>query len=177
MKHSKTTIMSTYKLAILEPYLPLKHGILNQKQHHHLYGHYLVLDTVELHEFYNNIGVLHNDTQNLHKLYNDKLNKLAYEMNNRNLHPTIRNYQNIIKNETQFSIQIIEQVTISTGPNEWDNYSTAINKTHWIRLIQRRWRETLRKRIQLMKNVKNLQSRETSSQWAKEGTIKFRLGL
>jgi len=168
--------MSNYKLAILEPYLPLKHGILNNK-HQHLYQHYLVLDTIKLGEFYNKCDDLHNDAQNLNKMYNDNLNKIAYEMNNRNLHPTIRNYRNIIKNVNQFSIQIIEQVTVSTGPNEWDNYSTAINKTHWIRLIQRRWREIQRKRLQSKKRLDNLKYREIHGQWPAECNIKFTLGL
>jgi len=49
------------------------------KKHQHLYGHYLVLDTIKLGEFYNKSQELHNDTQKLTKMYNDNLNRLQYE--------------------------------------------------------------------------------------------------
>jgi len=168
--------MSNYKLAILEPYLPLKHGILN-KQHQHLYGHYLVLDTIKLGEFYNKYEELDNDTQNLTKIYNDNLNRLQYEMNVSHLHPLIRNYRDIIKNSNQFAIQIVEQVTISTGPSDCDTYSVGINKTHWIRLIQRRWREIQKKRLYGMKNLNNLKYREIHGRWPEACNIKFTLGV
>ena len=122
-----------------------------------------MLDTIKLGEFYNKSQELHNDTQNLTKMYNDNLNKLQYEMNVPNLHPLIRNYRDIIKNSNQFAIKIVEQVTISTGPLDWDTYSVGINKTHWIRLIQRRWREIQKKRLHNMKNLNNLKYREIPS--------------
>ena len=168
--------MSNYKLAILEPYLPLKHGILN-KNHQHLYGHYLVLESIKLSEFYDKFEELHTDTQNLTKMYNDNLNRLQYEMNVPNLHPLIRNYRDIIKNSNQFAIQIVEQVTISTGPSDCDTYSVGINKTHWIRLIQRRWREIQKKRLYGMKNLNNLKYREIHGNWPEACNIKFTLGL
>jgi hypothetical protein len=168
--------MSNYKLAIIEPYLPLKHGILNKK-HQYLYGHYLVLDTINLNEFYKKIDELNSDANFINKMYNDNLNKLEYEMNNRNLHPIIRNYRNIIRESNQFTIQIVKPVTISVGNNEWDKYSIAINKTHWIRLIQRKWREFRKKRLQSMKNLTNMKYRELHGNWPIECNIKFTLGL
>lgn len=168
--------MSNYKLAIIEPYLPLKHGILNNK-HQYLYGHYLVLDTINLNEFYKKIDELNNDTEYINKMYNDNLNKLEYEMNNHNLHPIIRNYRNIIRESNQFTIQIVKPVTISVGKNEWDKYSVAINKTHWIRLIQRKWREIQKKRLQSMKNLANMKYRELHGNWPMECNIKFKLGI
>jgi hypothetical protein len=168
--------MSNYKLAIIEPYLPLKHGILN-KTHQYLYGHYLVLDTINLNEFYKKIDDLNSDTEYINKMYNDNLNKLEYEMNNDNLHPIIRNYRNIIRESNQFTIQIVKPVTISVGNNDWDKYSIAINKTHWIRLIQRKWREIRKKRLQSMKNLTNMKYRELHGNWPMECNIKFKLGL
>jgi hypothetical protein len=168
--------MSNYKLAIIEPYLPLKHGILNNK-YQYLYGHYLVLDTINLNEFYKKIDELNSDTEYINKMYNDNLNKLEYEMNNNNLHPIIRNYRNIIRESNQFTIQIVKPVTISVGKNEWDKYSVAINKTHWIRLIQRKWREIRKKRLQSMKNLANMKYRELHGNWPMECNIKFKLGI
>ena len=68
-------------------------------------------------------------------------------------HPFIKNYEKIMATPKQFQIQLIEPITVSIGPNETDKYSTAIIKTHLIRLIQRRWRETMKKIIHAKKNV------------------------
>lgn len=169
--------MSNYKLAILEPYMPLKHGIL-AKQNQYLYGHYLILDTIGLQEFYKNINKLNRETENISKMYNDNLNKIEYEMNNTQLHPFIRNYRNILsENNKQFAIQIINPMSISIGENEWDIYSVGINKTHWIRLIQRRWREIQKKRLDSKKNIKNIKYRELHGHWPTECDIKFNLGI
>ena len=168
--------MSNYKLAILEPYMPLKHGIL-AKQNHHLYGHYMILDTIELQEFYDNMDELNTETQNINRMYNENLNKMEYEMNNTRLHPFIRNYRNIVSNSKQFAIQIIEPLSISVGENEWDTYSLGINKTHWIRLIQRRWRNIQKKRLQSRKNIVNLKYKEIHGTSSSQCNIKFTLGL
>jgi len=168
--------MSNYKLAILEPYMPLKHGIL-AKQNHHLYGHYMILDTIELQEFYENMDELNTETQNINRMYNENLNKMEYEMNNTRLHPFIRNYRNIVSNSKQFAIQIIEPLSISVGENEWDTYSLGINKTHWIRLIQRRWRNIQKKRLQSRKNIVNLKYKEIHGTSSSQCNIKFTLGL
>ena len=168
--------MSNYKLAILEPYMPLKHGIL-AKQNHHLYGHYMIVDTIELHEFYENMDELNTETKNLNRMYNENLNKMEYEMNNTQLHPFIRNYRNIVCNSKQFTIQIIAPLSVSVGENEWDNYSLGINKTHWIRLIQRRWREIQKKRLQSRKNFDNMKYKEIHGTWPSHCNIKFTLGL
>ena len=168
--------MSNYKLAILEPYMPLKHGIL-AKQNHHLYGHYMILDTIELQEFYENMDELNTETQNINRMYNDNLNKMEYEMNTTQLHQFIRNYSNIVGNYKQFAIQIIEPLSISVGKNEWDEYSVGINKTHWIRLIQRRWRNIQEKRLQSRKNIVNLKYKEIHGTSSSQCNIKFNLGL
>ena len=168
--------MSNYKLAILEPYLPLKHGILDKK-HHALYGHYLILDTISLKEFYQNINNINNDIKNINNTYNRYLDKLSYEMNITEVHPFIRNYNNIIRNHNQFTLQIIEPTTFSIGNCEWDNYSVSVNKTYWLRLIQRRWREIYRKRLQQKKNINNLKYKELHGNWPPVCNIKFTLGI
>ena len=168
--------MSNYKLAILEPYLPLKHGVLDKK-HHVLYGHYLILDTISLKEFYQNIDNINTDIQNINSVYNTYIDKLEYEMNIENAHPIIRNYKNIIRNSNPFTIQIIKPNTISIGNCEWDEYSVSINKTHWLRLVQRRWKEIYRKRLQQKMNIKNVKYREIHGKWPSTCDIKFTLGI
>jgi hypothetical protein len=168
--------MSNFKLALVELYLPLKHGILD-KNNTSMYGNYLIVDQIEPSEFYTNMRGLTSDIEVTRKMYREYLEKLKYEMNITQTHPLIRNYEKIVANPKQFQLQLIEPVTVSIGNNEWDNYSTAVIKTHWIRLIQRRWREITRKRIQTKQNVKNLQYREIHGKWPTECNIKFNLGL
>mgnify|MGYP006130159745 CR=1 FL=1 len=168
--------MTNFKLALVEPYLPVKHGILN-KENDSMYGKYLIIDQIDMKEFYNKMPDVLLDVEMIRKMYKTQLQKLKTDQNITQLHPFIKNYEKIVTNPNNFQLQLIEPVTISTGPNEWDNYYTAVIKTHWIRLIQRRWRETLKKRIQARKNVKNLQIRETTGSWTEECNSTFKLGL
>lgn len=168
--------MSCFKLALIELYLPLKHGITD-KQHETIYSNYLILDTIELDEFYENIKQVSSDIKHLTNMYTEYLNRLKYEMNINNLHPIIRNYEKIIAHPKHYQIQIIQPVTVSIGPNEWDQYSTAVVKTHWIRLIQRRWRSVLKNRISLKRQPKNLKYRETTGRFPSKCNVKFTLGI
>lgn len=168
--------MTNFKLALVEPYLPIKHGIIDNKTDS-MYGQYLIIDQISMKEFYNKIPDVLLDVEMIRKMYKKQLQQLKTDLNITQLHPFIKNYENIVTNPHHFQLQLIEPVTISTGPNEWDNYSTAVIKTHWIRLIQRRWRETLKKRIQSRKNVKNLRIRETTGSCPEECNSKFKLGI
>ena len=40
-----------YTLALTELYIPIKHGVL-EKQYHHLYNQYMIIDKVKTKEFY-----------------------------------------------------------------------------------------------------------------------------
>ena len=111
------------------------------------------------------------------KEYNIYLDKLKYEMNITSLHPFIRNYEEIIKNPKHYKIEIIQPTTTSIGENEWDQYSTALVKTHWLRLIQRRWRAFLKTRNKEMKNLVNLKHREVTGRFPNHCTTKFQLGI
>ena len=82
-----------------------------------------------------------------------------------------------MKNPKQYELHIIEPIDVSTGDRDVDVYSAAIIKTHWLRVIQRRWREIYKKRIEGKMNVKNLKYREIHGKWPSECTIKFTLGI
>jgi|TARA_R110001599_G_C12168866_1_gene652960 hypothetical protein len=144
--------MPNFKLALVEPYLPLKHGILD-KENESMYGKYLIIDEIGLDEFYKDLPNISLDIEIMRKMYGKYLEKLKYEMHIKQPHPFIKNYEKIMATPKQFQIQLIEPITVSIGPNETDKYSTAIIKTHLIRLIQRRWRETMKKIIHAKKNV------------------------
>jgi len=168
--------MTNFKLAIVEHYLPLKHGILDKKNES-MYGKYLILDQIGLDEFYKNLPDVLLDIDVIRNMYGRYLEKLKYEMHIKQIHPFIKNYEKIILMPKQFQVQLIEPITVSIGPNETDKYSTAIIKTHWIRLIQRRWRETLKKRILARKNIKNIKYNEINGTLPDECYAKFSLGL
>ncbi len=168
--------MGGFKLALVELYLPLKHGIVDKK-YNSLYSNYLILDTIEITEFYENMRSILSDLDYSKKMYKHYIAKLKYEMNVSRLHPFIRNYEKLVTNPKQYQLQIIEPSTYSIGTNEWDQYSTAVIKTHWIRLIQRRWREILKQRALSMKNIRHLTHREIHGRYPAECNIKFRLGI
>jgi hypothetical protein len=167
----------SFELALLELYMPLKHGVLQPQHASKLYGNYIVIERIPIDKFYNQMKKVTNQLKHFKKEYNSYLNKLKYEMNITTLHPLIRNYEEIVKNPKHYKIEIIQATTTSIGENEWDQYSTALVKTHWIRLIQRRWRGFLKTRNSEMKNMVNLKHREVTGSFPNHCTTKFQLGL
>ena len=171
-------INSKFKLAVVELYTPYRHGFHNDKNNHHVYGHHIINYSIDVDEFYNELNNINDDLKYTNTMAVESLDRIKYEMSINTLeHPTIRNYENIINNPKQYEIQLIEPITVSTGDTEFDKYSAAIIKTHWIRLIQRRWREIQKKRLNSKKNVRNIKYREQCGQWPEECNIKFNLGI
>jgi flagellar biosynthesis chaperone FliJ len=167
----------SFELALLELYMPLKHGVLQPIHASKLYGNYIVIERVPIDTFYNQVKKVTKQLKHIKKEYNIYLDKLKYEMNITSLHPFIRNYEEIIKNPKHYKIEIIQPTTTSIGENEWDQYSTALVKTHWLRLIQRRWRAFLKTRNKEMKNLVNLKHREVTGRFPNHCTTKFQLGI
>jgi len=173
-----TDINPKFKLAVVELYNPYRHGFHNSKLNQHVYGHHIINYSIDLHEFYNELPTIRSDLQYTNKCSIDFLEKVKYETNVNVLeHPIVRNYETIVKNPKQYELQLIEPITISVGNTEFDKYSAAIVKTHWIRLIQRRWREIRKKRINNMKNITNIKHREIHGKFPIEYNIQFKLGL
>lgn len=169
--------MSNFKLAILELYLPSIHGNLAVKQQY-LYGHYLILQPININKFYDNINIIKKELKYVTQYYTEFINKLNNtEYNNSSAHPLIRNYKNIVENPKHLELKIIKPIDIKFGPGLWDYYSTGIDKTFWIRLIQRRWRNIQKKRIQSKTNINNLKYKEMNGRWPEECHIPFRLGI
>ena len=67
-------------------------------------------------------------------------------------------------------LQIVENVEIN-------EYKMCIIKTHFIKLIQRRWREIRKKRIQLKQNVYSLTYRQLYGTFPNTCNIPFKLGI
>ena len=77
-------------------------------------------------------------------------------------HPTIRNYKEMIYDNLFVLPQIVEKIN---GPGE---YTSAIIKTHYLRLLQRKWKGIYAQRqkiIAFRKNPKAIKHREIFGVW------------
>jgi hypothetical protein len=167
-----------FKLALVELYTPYRHGFHDEKNKHHVYGHHIINYSIDVDEFYNELNNINTDLKYTNNMTIKSLDRIKYEMNINTVdHPTIRNYEHIINNPKQYEIQIIEPIMVSVGDTEFDTYSAAIIKTHWLRLIQRRWREIRKKRIANMSKLQNLQQREITGNFPNDCCINFSLGI
>ena len=176
---SRSRTKSKFKLAMVELYNPYRHGFHANITHQHIYGHYIINWSIDnINDFYNELDEIHCDLQYSNDCAVEFLEQVKYETHVNNIsHPTLRNFENIALNSNQFELQLIEPMNILVGNSIHDKYSTAIIKTHWIRVIQRRWREIRLKRLKCMKNIFNIRYREFYGKLPNECNILFRLGL
>ena len=68
-------------------------------------------------------------------------------------HAFIRNYSNIIRQNNYVKPEIVDIVVLESGE------TTAILKTFWIRIFQRKWKQIFAKRMRTMKNISNILNR------------------
>jgi len=64
-------------------------------------------------------------------------------------HPTIRNYRNIINNSNYIKPEIGEYIVLPTQE------AVAILKTFWLRILQRKWKNVFKERLNIMKMRSN----------------------
>jgi hypothetical protein len=101
------------------------------------------------------------------KLYNKKYNYFAsrnYHIN----HTTIRNYKNMISCNDYIKPELIEYHYLETGE------CIAIIKTFWIKIIQRTWKNILKKKQEIINKRMKFTSifhREQRGKWAKDCLI------
>ena len=69
-----------------------------------------------------------------------------------------------------FGLQIIQHIEIN-------DYYLAVIKTHWIRLIQKRWKNVFKQRRNAKKNLFNLRHREIYGKFPDSCNIPFKLGI
>jgi len=104
------------KIAICDIYHPYIHGN-TENTSQDIFGHFIVRTLVELNEFYTNPYIPKNIIKH-------------------SIHPFIRNYDDItIRYNT---LNIIEPITLDGGE------MIGIVKTHYIRIFQRKWRNSRR---------------------------------
>jgi hypothetical protein len=155
-----------FKIANLELYCPDIHGI--EANNTCIYNKQLILDSFDTEDFYENINNISDDI---------KMRNTIYGKQHLLQHPIIKNYSNIIKNPKHLEIKIIEPVNIYFGKGEEDYYSTGVDKTIWIKLIQRRWKTYFKNKRENMMKINNLQHRELHDKYPAICYVPFKLGL
>jgi hypothetical protein len=98
----------------------------------------------------------------------DVINNEYRYLQNEN-HQLFPNYSQIIRNENYIKPEIVECIYMPE-----DGQCFAIIKTFWIKIIQRAWRNTLKKRLILMKNLATLRQRELTGNRSEFNIIKSR---
>jgi hypothetical protein len=151
---------SKYKFAICEIFHPKIHGIdINSSLN--IDKHFIVNEIIDITEFYND-------------KYKEYINDLRYYY--RNLichyewlgepitHPSIRNYEEIIKQREKYIKLEIIKVDILNDGHEMVGYF----KTFWIKIIQRRWKKIYKQRQEIIKKrkmPKSLREIQRNGKW------------
>ena len=147
------------ELAFVEPYLPMLHG--NVEGDTDIENQFLTLFTVDQDEFYdkseyeNFNNFVSRQTTRTHQL-------LCYNENAQ--HNTIRNYWKLYNKITK-QPQIIECVELETGQQ------TAIIKTFWLKIFQRRCKRIFKERREIIKKRSfpyALNYRRSHGKWPKD---------
>ena len=146
----------TFVIGLCELFHPYVHGydIMSSEG---ILNHYLVHTIFTPEEFYD-------------KSYIDTIEQMTEYSTSPFEHPTIANYNHISKN---VNLHIMEVEELKGGE------TVAYIKTHWIRLIQRRWRTIFRQRklvIQHRSSLKELHKREITGKWSMSYP-RFTLGI
>ena len=77
-------------------------------------------------------------------------------------HPTIRNYHNIITNSNYIKPEIGEYIVLPTQE------AVAILKTFWLRIVQRKWKNIFKERLNVIKLRSNplcVYARQITGKW------------
>jgi hypothetical protein len=152
--------MSRYQLSVVNKFNENLYGELphNMKI---INNHFINETSVTLNEFINEIKDIRKYENNIkngiiEKYYTneDILNSLLNVLNSRYL----------------FGLQIIQHIEIN-------DYYLAVIKTHWIRLVQRRWKNVFKQRKNAKKNLFNLRHREIYGKFPDSCNIPFKLGI
>jgi hypothetical protein len=154
-----------YHLLLCELHYPDIHGKTidscpDIEQHYLLYDKYNSSTGIAINDYFpNNDDVddadehINTDLYMLKKMY-----AVLSKQSNIRLHPTIRNYHNIIKRPNYIQPEIGECILLSTQEE------IVILKTFWLRIIQRKWKKVFQERIRIKGSISNLHMREIRKQ-------------
>ena len=137
-----------YKLAICELYHPYFHGDLNDEDNkvkNYLYNSYLCAYTIEEDELYDLYPWRSHE-----RPWGLPLERSWPDVK----HPSIRNYNHIVK---KYALDIVQMIHLNTG------HQMCIPKTFWLKIIQRKYKnyyKKLQERIRRAKHPKALFKRQ-----------------
>lgn len=143
--------LTRYNISSCELYNRKLHGNANSDILYHYLVHcrYKILDMECINDISNNI------------------NKDYLKLDNKN-HDIFRNYKHIITNKNYIKPEIIECIYLDTY------HCVAILKTFWMRLIQRKWKNIIKERVNIINrrsNLKSLTHRELTGKWPNDCLI------
>lgn len=168
MKYKSNMVNSKFKLAIVSLWNGNIHGIIpeNEIPNEEQLSKYFINDSsINRDEFFDK-----DNYRYIGRYIKMMNNQITYKID---LNEFGNYYSYIFNNLIEkkiIGLQIIEPIRI--GP-----YELAMIKTHWIRLIQRRWREIMKKRLQSKKNLFNLRYREIYGKYPDSCNIPFKLNI
>jgi len=162
-KHSK------YELGIIELYWETRHGeyiiddFKNSEDYNLSINGYIFMQKIHPIQFLKYYKKYITPLLNFY-FQNMFINHLTTsEINNH----IIRNFQNIVTNRNNYKVDIVQKIQL-----DGDFAPTiAIIKTHYLRLIQRKWKTIFKKRQDIIKKRMTLQSlryREINGIWPRE---------
>jgi hypothetical protein len=133
-------MQNKYLLGVCEIFHPNIHGFTNNS-YPYIQTHFMVISIIHKYDFFH--MSINSYQDHIQKYYNMNLNKLLN-------HPFIRNYYNIISNINNIKLNIIEIIEMSGY-----EYS-AIIKTFWLKILQRKWKNIYKNKILKLKKMKNI---------------------
>jgi|UniRef100_A0A6C0CLB0 hypothetical protein len=161
-------VNSKFKLALVILWNENIHGHSPENQYpdKEILSKYFVNDSsISINEFYDK-----DNYRYIGRYLKSMVDSISEKINNNMLDDYYSSIFINLLNKNIIGLQIIQ-------PIEIDDYSMCIIKTHWIRLIQRRWREIKKKRIKAKKNIFNLRHREIYGKFPQSCNIPFKLGI
>lgn len=133
-----------YNLAICEIIHPTLHG-----SHQYYSGHYIVSWFISHHEF----------MANQYKPTLNAMKKFYWERTTSPIHPLLRAFWTITSQKKYYQVHIVEGLELMSGEQ------TAIIKTFWLRIFQRKWRNICKERRDALTKIKYLSYRSSHGRW------------
>lgn len=144
------------QFAVCELYHPCIHGITSNPPKG-IARHYIVKDILTIAE------VMRGEHNELIEMLNIGYTSMREKLTE---HPDIDNFKYIIRRPNYIKLDIV-QINEMTG-DDGTQWTTGCLKTHYIRLVQRRWKAYYKQRqviIQARMHPRALRHRETTGRW------------
>ena len=138
-----------YELAICELFNPHMHSNINNNNIDSLHYHYLIYTIIDKEEFIDNSYEPYIDLLSRFYTYRLRNSLFSRPINIYNDHP-IANYNNIIIKPNYIKLDIIQKYDLDNGEQ------FAIIKTHFLRLLQRKWKKIYSERMNEIKRKKSI---------------------